>query len=540
MARRSARDRRRDASQAGDALNGARARSAGIILLVVLALVLIVTLRERSDAGGPGASRVEGAREHTAPAEPEAPSEAPPTVDEARAPNPSSVEPSAPQVAPRAPARVEVEVDPCAEPERIERHDRLDALVNARISELRDRARIALDDEATSDGLRAALTAVLVRGETSLASVEPAVAAPDRIADGFDLATSLYLTVAVRLDARDPRNAELAIDRAARLAPRDAVPHVLRAIRRIHAREMAGFREALGEAFARDREEPAIAIELAYALSRTVELARTIDALSAYLAVYPGDPEALHLRARTERRRDGVGQGARTRAARGVTILYASDVSEPHVVDALDTIVGALDDASRALALPRRAELAVLVHRDHDAMLRAMCGQSWTAAAYDGVLHLDRSLFDPQQTTDAMRRGVLRHETLHAALHDRPRDVPYWADEGIAQHFAGLDDPSASRDFARLVRDRTYVPLASLDGAFLDIDDPADARLAYHQSLAMIDWLVAQRGERGIAELVARLETTAAGSARDPSTILSEVAGRRFDGEVLLAFLATR
>jgi hypothetical protein len=173
-------------------------------------------------------------------------------------------------------------------------------------------------------------------------------------------------------------------------------------------------------------------------------------------------------------------------------------------------------------------------------MLRAMCGQSWTAAAYDGVLHLDRSLFDPRETSDAMRRGVLRHETLHAALHDRPRDFPYWADEGIAQHFAGLHDPSAAADFARLVRDRTYVPLVSLDGAFLDIDDPADARLAYHQSLAMIDWLVAQRGERGIAELVARLDATGPGGPRDPSTLLGGIAGRPFDGDVLLAFLATR
>jgi hypothetical protein len=148
---------------------------------------------------------------------------------------------------------------------------------------------------------------------------------------------------------------------------------------------------------------------------------------------------------------------------------------------------------------------------------------------------------------------VLRHETLHAALHDRPRAVPYWADEGIAQYFApGVDGPPAEAlgarlldrraedDLARLVRDRTYVPLASLDGAFLDIDDPDDARLAYHQSLAMIGWLVTVRGERGIAELVARLEAQPTNAPRDPAAILGEVAERRFDGEVLLDYLAAR
>jgi hypothetical protein len=185
-------------------------------------------------------------------------------------------------------------------------------------------------------------------------------------------------------------------------------------------------------------------------------------------------------------------------------------------------------------------------------MLEAMCGQSWMAAASDGVLHVESELFsstaDPQ-----VRTLVLRHETLHAALHDRPRAVPYWADEGIAQYFApGVDGPPAEAlgarlldrraedDLARLVRDRTYVPLASLDGAFLDIDDPDDARLAYHQSLAMIGWLVTVRGERGIAELVARLEAQPTNAPRDPAAILGEVAERRFDGEVLLDYLAAR
>ena len=146
----------------------------------------------------------------------------------------------------------------------------------------------------------------------------------------------------------------------------------------------------------------------------------------------------------------------------------------------------------------------------------------------------------------------------YAALHDRPRDVPYWADEGLAQYFAPavaggatdlratdllgarLVDRRAEDDLARLVRDHTYVPLASLDGAFLDIDDPDDARVAYHQSLAMIGWLVSQRGERALAELIARLDAHPPGAPRDPALILGEVAGRPFDGEVLLAYLASR
>ncbi|MFO0712640.1 MAG: hypothetical protein U0353_22505 [Sandaracinus sp.] len=429
-------------------------------------------------------------------------------------------------------------VDPCAEIEVPTRHDRLDELVNVRLAELRDRARLAIDDPATSPALREALVAVLVRGQSELAAIEPALSASDRVDDGFDLAAGLLLTVAVRLDHLEARGAEPAIDRAIRAAPDDAVPHVLLAIRRMHAEDPVGARAALGEAFARDRAEPAIAIELAYSLSRTVEHARALDAIEAYLAVYPGDAEALRLRARIERRRDGVGASSTRTEARGVTVLHPADVDRGTVLPVIGTIADALDEAARTLEVPRRDELAVLVHDDHEAMLRAMCGQRWTQAAYDGVLHLDRSLF-ARETSEEERPGVLRHETLHAALHARPREVPYWVDEGIAQRFSGRVDPSAEGDFARLVRDHTYVPLASLDGAFLDIDDPDDARLAYHQSLAMIDWLIAQRGPRGLAELVARLGSGPS-TTRDPALILGEIAGRPFDGEVLLAFLASR
>lgn len=458
---------------------------------------------------------------------------------------------SPPSAAPLARAVPSGEVDPCADPPAITRHDRLDELVNARLSELRDRARLALASEDTSVSLRGALEAVLARGETDLAVIEPALTAPDRAQDGFDLAAGLYLTLAVRLDRTADRSVEIAIDRASRAAPSDPAPLVLRALRAMRLHEHRAAREALLEAFARDRDEPAIAIELAYALARTTDHRATLEALEAYLAVYPGDPEAARLRARTERRAAGVGDGASSVSVRGVTVLHPRSVDRSSALEAAQRLAAALDEGAQLLGVPRREELAVLVHRDHEAMLRAMCGQRWTAAAYDGVLHVEAELLGP--TADPpMRELVLRHETLHAALHDRPREVPYWADEGIAQYFAPvLDDPAdplASRlvdrraedDLARLVRDHTYVPLASLDGAFLDIDDPDDARLAYHQSLAMIGWLVSQRGERGIAELVARLDAHPPGTPRDPAAILAEVAGRPFDGEVLLAYLASR
>jgi hypothetical protein len=69
-----------------------------------------------------------------------------------------------------------------------------------------------------------------------------------------------------------------------------------------------------------------------------------------------------------------------------------------------------------------------------------------------------------------------------------------------------------------------------MNGAFLVIDDPRDAGLAYHQALLMVRWLVERRGERGIAEAVRWL---AEGGA--PERVLEGV-GAPLDGETLIAF----
>ena len=72
-----------------------------------------------------------------------------------------------------------------------------------------------------------------------------------------------------------------------------------------------------------------------------------------------------------------------------------------------------------------------------------------------------------------------------------------------------------------------------MNDAFLEIDDSQDAGLAYHQALAMVEWLVDRRGERGVRDAVEWLR-----SGGDPSRVLAEAAHGELDGEALLAFVA--
>ena len=57
-----------------------------------------------------------------------------------------------------------------------------------------------------------------------------------------------------------------------------------------------------------------------------------------------------------------------------------------------------------------------------------------------------------------------------------------------------------------MVQHETYIPFSSLGDSFLEFKGSDDARLAYHQGLAMVLWLESQEGEAGIHRLVRLLQ----------------------------------
>ena len=148
---------------------------------------------------------------------------------------------------------------------------------------------------------------------------------------------------------------------------------------------------------------------------------------------------------------------------------------------------------------------------------------------FDGVLHTDRETL----AHETAARGTLRHEALHAQLHAERRTVlPYWLDEGLAQRFAGEEGADHHRSWAMLVRGGMIIPFESVEGPFVEIGDPRDARLAYHQSLAIVRYLEATHGARAIPDAIARADRGVA-----PDALLREIAPE-LDRARFLAFLA--
>ncbi|MEM1418845.1 MAG: hypothetical protein AAGH15_28390, partial [Myxococcota bacterium] len=124
---------------------------------------------------------------------------------------------------------------------------------------------------------------------------------------------------------------------------------------------------------------------------------------------------------------------------------------------------------------------------------------------------------------------TVRHEAAHAQLSAVAPSAPVWLHEGFAQRLEGIPSEEREASQALMRRSRTYVPFPSLEGSFLVIDDPAAARLAYHQSAAMVAALEAR--EPGA---LARAAAFLAGGG-DPRGVLEAMGG--LDGDVLLAHL---
>jgi hypothetical protein len=160
---------------------------------------------------------------------------------------------------------------------------------------------------------------------------------------------------------------------------------------------------------------------------------------------------------------------------------------------------------ARDLHAPRVGKITILVYRDRRQFNRAI-----ERSPRDLVLGIAQSSRRLIQVDVSGLLGDLAvtvpHEVAHIVLADALGPdldkLPLWLNEGIAQYESGGWDPGARRRAAELVG-RGPIPLASLDAAFAKGGDAAGD--AYLQSMAMVAFLVDQKGRRVLGNLVRAL-----------------------------------
>ncbi|MFO0685132.1 MAG: hypothetical protein U0234_23940 [Sandaracinus sp.] len=422
-------------------------------------------------------------------------------------------------------------IDPCGSGEDdppIDRPD-LNELLQLRIAELNDHMRAALASPHASDALRRGWAAALDPAHESEA-LGLLQRAPDRASGGFDTYVAVAVVLASRALGTDTARAIRYAELAERAGPDDPLPLVIDAIAHERRTERAAARDRLVRAHALDPEEPAIAWALAWRLEDAPDARAALEAFDAYLAAVPDDRAAARRRARMQVRASTF-EGATLYTQGGLTLVATPALPREQAMHALGVVQAGLSRGASLLGVPQREELTIFVHPSGDAMRRATCTQAWTGAVFDGALETD------VETLAAGRHGEtsLAHEAFHASIHPAVPNVPTWLDEGLAEYASGEERPSLLRSYELMVREHTWIPFATMNDAFLVIDDGTDAGLAYDQALAMVEWLVDRRGERGIRDAAAWLI-----GGGDPARVLAEAAHGELDGETLLAFVGRR
>ena len=398
--------------------------------------------------------------------------------------------------------------------------------------ELSDRALGLLRGGEVRGETRAALVAILQPEPAGHADAVATLARSERrLQDGFDLARAGALVAGLwALQRGAPGEARGWADELDGLEgdPPSPLGPVLRALADDAAgRSPAG---ALAEAFARDPEEPAIAVAHAARSLREGRAEDARDALVAYRAVMSDDEWAAAMTPRVEARVEALRRlEATTRD--GVTLHHA--LEEARAAEIHRTLLEALDDAARLLGTPRRAELVAIVYPDRAAFRAATCGPAWSGALFDGAMHLPPEPFAGAELRPAAR-ATLRHESLHAQLGEVAPRAPLWLQEGTAQLLEERELPARARSLALLARERTYIPFPSLEGSFVVIDDRQSALLAYHQSYAMVAASL-EADPRALERAVAHLR-----AGGDPEDVLAAMSDRPLDGPALLAWIDAR
>ena len=246
-------------------------------------------------------------------------------------------------------------------------------------------------------------------------------------------------------------------------------------------------------------DDPILALLMANILAHTPELPRAIKMLELYTQHYPADLPKRQELARLQTQSE-IQSRYENLEFDGLTILYPPETQHLDWLPFIHWLDDRLEEAASFTGTPKRRALTIVAFEGKAELLATTCTPTWTGGVYDGSIKLAMKNLDtlPSKTTSA-------HETLHAQLsHALRRPIPAWFSEGLAQAFA-QEAPFARRSWRQMVEHQTYIPFPSLGDSFLEFHGSDDARLAYHQGLAMVLWVLEEDGEDRIQEMIQML-----------------------------------
>ncbi|HEY4743703.1 MAG TPA: peptidase MA family metallohydrolase, partial [Desulfuromonadaceae bacterium] len=182
-------------------------------------------------------------------------------------------------------------------------------------------------------------------------------------------------------------------------------------------------------------------------------------------------------------------------------LSYDPGVTTDLALALLDVLENAANQVGAGLGHFPEARVPVVIYQ-RDGFKTVTDSPDWSGGIYDGTIRLPYGGL--KEITPPMR-GVLFHEYAHVVVFDLTRgNCPLWLNEGIAEWFGRTQYNRPMADLSRAARQGTFADFRRLEGSFSGFSRQ-DAALAYQQSYAMVDYLVATYGWHRVKELLVAL-----------------------------------
>lgn len=282
-------------------------------------------------------------------------------------------------------------------------------------------------------------------------------------------------------ELRDPAMTQSFLEKLVALAPNEAFPHLALA-------EIFQERNQLGEA------------------------ARHLDLATARAGKDPAVQSYLKTVTAKVRRTEKSDARLTSRDSTHFTVKFDGEADQTTWVAVLEILEEAYREIGQRFGhFPSKPIVVVL---QANATFQSETGSpAWADGLFDPVLGRIQVPVQGTLVNRAWLRQVLRHEFVHALLHDQQGPAssafPTWLNEGLAMELS--EDRWSDLD-RMMKQDYTLLPLPALEGAWGELP-PETAALAYQEANSAVRYLIDRFGMHQVHGLLSHLKARQALSA---------------------------
>ena len=340
--------------------------------------------------------------------------------------------------------------------------------------------------------------------ETRLAALPQDALTDDQIRQA---ASALWNNLGtLRQQSRGAATAIPAFKASVALAPRDQTPRLNLTRAYVETKDPALTRDFLEQTIQLAPNDPLPHVALADLLYDKDDLAGAVLHLEHGRQRTPaGSPERPYLDLVTARvsRAEKAEQKFSTRESSHFLVKYDGNEDYDTWTRVRDILEDAYRDIGQKFSYFPATPITVVLHT-RAAFQTATGSPAWADGLYDGVLGRIQIPTQGALTDQAWLARVLRHEFVHALLHQRMEGghVPTWLNEGLAMQLAGGE---SWPDLDRVIRGEvTLIPLSSLEGGWTGFPSNL-ATVAYLEGNSATAYLIERYGMGKVQDIIEAL-----------------------------------